>query len=263
MVRYDGIFALTPKASEQLRGGRTTLSSTELDLLVRVDGVLTLGAIRAGMKPPVPGDMDEAVLRLIRDGYLARRLDDPFSDQFEWIPPTGTSSPEAIAESDAATASLERAGYFVRIARPRSGTRRTSSAPPLALVVEDDPHLSSFLSQYLRLEGFQTRTAGNRAEVVSELRKAPAPDLILLDVVLPDLDGFDLLVRIRQYPQLQQVPIIMLTAKATREAVLRGLNGGADGYVTKPFEADKLVEAVRTVMRSTEGTPDGGWSIAG
>ncbi|MDB5914926.1 MAG: hypothetical protein JWP22_3601, partial [Ramlibacter sp.] len=53
------------------------------------------------------------------------------------------------------------------------------------------------------------------------------------------------------------------TAKATREAVLRGLNGGADGYVTKPFEADKLVEAVRTVMRSTEGTPDGGWSIAG
>ena len=63
----------------------------------------------------------------------------------------------------------------------------------------------------------------------------------------PDIDGFDVLARVRQHDAMKDVRIIMMTAKATREAVLKGLERGADGYVTKPFEVDVLLKAVKTV----------------
>ncbi len=90
--------------------------------------------------------------------------------------------------------------------------------------------------------------ASNRAEVIAEFQRPPLPDLVLLDVVLPDADGFDILIRMRQHPVLKSVPVMMLTAKATREAVLKGLAGGADGYITKPFEADGLIKAIKSVL---------------
>jgi len=65
--------------------------------------------------------------------------------------------------------------------------------------------------------------------------------------MLPDIDGFDVLARVRQHDAMKDVRIIMMTAKATREAVLKGLERGADGYVTKPFEVDVLLKAVKTV----------------
>jgi DNA-binding response OmpR family regulator len=117
-----------------------------------------------------------------------------------------------------------------------------------AVVVEDEPILAKFIQSYLAFEGFDVRLAGNRAEVVAEIRKSPTPDLILLDVMLPDADGFDILLRLREHPVLKNVPVIMLTGKATREAVIKGLAGGADGYITKPFEADALMRAIRTVV---------------
>ena len=66
--------------------------------------------------------------------------------------------------------------------------------------------------------------------------------------MLPDADGFDVLSKVRQHPLLKSTPVIMVTAKATRESVMRGLACGADGYVTKPFEAENVVKAVRTVL---------------
>jgi DNA-binding response OmpR family regulator len=95
--------------------------------------------------------------------------------------------------------------------------------------------------------------ATKRDEIMIGLRQQPLPDLILLDVQLPDANGFDILTRLRQHPVLKNVPVIMLTAESTREAVLKGLQGGADGYVTKPFEPDLLVNAVKAVLGI--GTP--------
>jgi DNA-binding response OmpR family regulator len=78
--------------------------------------------------------------------------------------------------------------------------------------------------------------------------------VVLLDVLLPDADGFDVLLGLRRSKALNDVPVIMLTGKATREAVLKGMTAGADGYVTKPFEAESLMRAVRTVV----GLPEPG-----
>jgi two-component system OmpR family response regulator len=123
-------------------------------------------------------------------------------------------------------------------------------------VVEDDPDLAKLLKTYLKLEGIETVVAANRAEVGEALRRPSVPDLVLLDVQLPDLDGFDVLLRIRAHPLLRLVPVIMLTGEATRAAVLKGLHGGADGYVTKPFQIDVVIKAVQTVLGPAEsGTP--------
>jgi DNA-binding response OmpR family regulator len=116
------------------------------------------------------------------------------------------------------------------------------------VVVEDDPQLARFISSYLAFEAFTVRTAANREQVLAEFKKLPLPDLVLLDVVLPDADGFQILASLRKHPAFCKVPVIMLTGKATREAVLQGLAGGADGYITKPFEPDALMAAVRTVL---------------
>jgi len=116
------------------------------------------------------------------------------------------------------------------------------------LVVEDDPELQRALKFLLTMEKFVPRVASTRDEVLAALRTPPLPDMALLDVILPDTNGFDILARMRQHPQLKSIPVIMLTAQAQREDVMRGLAGGADGYITKPFDRDVLLTGIRAVL---------------
>jgi CheY-like chemotaxis protein len=97
-------------------------------------------------------------------------------------------------------------------------------------------------------EGFEVSVAANRDEVVAGLRQPHLPDVVILDVMLPDVNGFDILQKLKAHPALKAVPVIMLTADAARESVMRGLAGGADGYITKPFEREKLLGGVRAVL---------------
>ncbi|MDI1339434.1 response regulator [Polaromonas sp.] len=244
----NDIYTLTPRGQEELRGGATALNPAEMELLIRVDGSQTLTQLRAGMTTDAPGMFTAAFMKLQDKGLVTLAEVDPFTEQFT-ARMTDFAVTQAESEADSGAASLKKAGYYVRIARPRGPARQRHPGEALsAIVVDDEPMLAKFIQSYLSFEGFHVRLASNRAEVVAEFRKQPAPDLILLDVMLPDADGFDILLRLRQHPALKDVPVIMLTGKATREAVLKGLAGGADGYVTKPFEADALMLVVRTVL---------------
>jgi DNA-binding response OmpR family regulator len=152
-------------------------------------------------------------------------------------------------EADGGASILKKKGYFVRIARRAPARRDVKKGwQPTILVVDDDPDLQKLVRTYLSLEGFKMRAALKRADILIALRQQPPPDLILLDVQLPDANGFDILAQMRHHPVLKGMPVIMLTAEATRESVLRGLQGGADGYVTKPFEPDMLITAVKAVL---------------
>lgn len=242
------VYALTSRGEQELRGGATMLSPDEIELLVRVDGVLTLGQIKSGMHGIAADTIISTLKRLLDRRLLSVAEADPFADQFQ-IQLNKRALALAGAEADSGAMSLRKAGYYVSIARKRSPVRILAPGEALtAVVVDDEPLLAKFIESYLTFEGFHVRVAGNRAEVIAEFRKLPVPDLILLDVMLPDADGFDILLRLRQHPALKNVPVIMLTAKATREDVIKGLAGGADGYITKPFEADVLLRAVRTVV---------------
>jgi len=247
-MHYNDVYAVTPKGEQELRGSATTISPPEVELLVRLNGVLTLVQIQQGMSAAAVATFDKTLEMLVGKGLAAVVQPDPFaaSLQFRFSPLALT---ESGAEADRCAESLKTAHYYVRIARKRGSPRVRAAGERLsAIIVDDEPQLAKFLSHYLTFEGFDVRVAGSRAEIVAEFRKKPIPDLVLLDVMLPDADGFDILLRIRSHPALKDVPVIMLTAKASREAVLKGLAGGADGYVTKPVEIDSLLQAVRTVV---------------
>lgn len=252
----DDVFATTEKGNVELKAAGTTLSATELQVLVLVDGFSSVAKIAHH----VPGISRED-LNAALHGLSAQRLivstAEPDSDMmgsgFSTINvPAGFFSSltaDSHPEADGGTSILQRKGYYVRIARrPLESHAKKEGWRPTILVVDDDPDLQKLIGTYLKLEDFITRAAFKRDDILIALRRQPTPDLILLDVHLADANGFDILAKMRLHPALKSMPVIMLTAEATREAVLKGLQAGADGYITKPFEVDAVVAAVNAVL---------------
>jgi two-component system KDP operon response regulator KdpE len=116
------------------------------------------------------------------------------------------------------------------------------------LVVDDEERMVRFIRLNLEHDGFQVIEAYNSQQAMDRLREN-LPDLILLDVMLPDIDGFEMLRMVREN---HDIPVIMLTAKSEEDDRVRGLELGADDYVTKPFSPRELVSRVRAVLRRTE-----------
>lgn len=118
------------------------------------------------------------------------------------------------------------------------------------LVVDDEERMARFVRLNLEHDGFQVIEAYRGLQAIQSLRDR-MPDLILLDVMMPDMDGFEVLETIRE---VSQVPVIMLTAKSEEDDRVHGLELGADDYVTKPFSPRELVSRVRAVLRRTESS---------
>jgi DNA-binding response OmpR family regulator len=121
---------------------------------------------------------------------------------------------------------------------------------PEVLVVEDEPDIRNLIVLHLARDGFRCRTAGTGQEALRAV-KASSPDLVILDLMLPEMDGLEVCRRLRQEPQAAAVPIIMLTAKTDEVDRVLGLEMGADDYVAKPFSPKELVARVRAVLRRT------------
>lgn len=118
------------------------------------------------------------------------------------------------------------------------------------LVVEDDPNILELLSASLRFAGFEVRavTSGSSALAAAAQQR---PDLVVLDVMLPDVDGFDVIKRLRA--DGDRVPVVFLTARDGTDDKIRGLTLGGDDYVTKPFSLEELTARIRAVLRRTTG----------
>src|SRR3977135_2198548 len=118
------------------------------------------------------------------------------------------------------------------------------------LGVDDEPNIAELVATALRYEGFEVRTAADGVSALAAVRDL-APDLVVLDVIPPDADGFGLRARIRA--DGQHVPVLFLTARDAVEDRVRGLTLGADDYMTKPFSLEELVARVHAVLRRTSG----------
>ncbi len=118
----------------------------------------------------------------------------------------------------------------------------------LILVVDDEERMSRFIRLNLEHDGFKVIEANRGMKAIQQIRDQ-MPDLVLLDVMMPDLDGFEVLQLVRES---SQVPVIMLTAKGEEDDRVKGLELGADDYVTKPFSPRELVSRVRAVLRRNE-----------
>lgn len=117
------------------------------------------------------------------------------------------------------------------------------------LVVDDEERMVRFIRLNLEHDGFRVVEAYNGTKAIDQVRSS-LPDLVLLDVMMPDIDGFEVLRVVRE---VSSVPVIMLTAKGEEDDRVRGLELGADDYITKPFSPRELVSRVRAVLRRTEG----------
>jgi len=123
-----------------------------------------------------------------------------------------------------------------------------SPADKVILVVDDESRMVRFVRMNLELEGYQVVEAANGLEALEKVRD-DLPDLIVLDVMMPEMDGFETLARLRE---ISTVPVIMLTVKGDEEDRIRGLELGADDYVTKPFSPRELASRIRAVLRRAE-----------
>ena len=124
-----------------------------------------------------------------------------------------------------------------------------SARPPTRiLVAEDDPDIGSLLEHYLRKAGFMATIVTSGREVMPQIKRE-APDLVVLDLMLPGLDGLQVCRAIRADANTAAIPIIMLTAKAEESDRIVGLELGADDYITKPFSPNEVVARVRALLR--------------
>jgi len=122
---------------------------------------------------------------------------------------------------------------------------RNKKTALLILVVDDEPRMVRFIRMNLELEGYRVEGAYSGIEALEKVRDQ-IPDLVLMDVMMPELDGFATLELLRE---ISTVPVIMLTVKSDEDAKVRGLELGADDYVTKPFSPRELTSRVKAVLR--------------
>jgi CheY-like chemotaxis protein len=251
------VFVLTDRGTAQLRGGATGLPREALELLVMLDGKATIADLEH-QAPHIPSEELRNIVRSMIGGGLVRAPTISETDGLDfsaYFAAAGSGeetlvnvNASAAREAETGAPHLERTGYYVSIARKAVKAGRPRGAKWTALVIEDDPDVAALVRRLLEEAGFAVREAANRNETALALGVLPFPDVVILDVVLPDVNGFDILKRMKAHSTLKIIPVIMLTAEAKRESVVKGLGGGADGYITKPFEQKILLDGVRSVL---------------
>ena len=130
-----------------------------------------------------------------------------------------------------------------------------SQRPKKILVVEDEPDIAELVQHYLGKEGFHPSIAKTGVEALT-LARSTHPDLVILDLMLPQMDGFEVCKSLRQKPETALVPIIMLTAKRDESDTVVGLELGADDYVTKPFSPKALIARIKSLLRRVDRGKD-------
>ncbi len=127
-----------------------------------------------------------------------------------------------------------------------------NGARPLVLVVEDEAALATMLRYNLEKQGFRVDEAGDGQEALTRISEAP-PDLVLLDWMLPVMSGIEVCRQIRRRQDTRDLPVIMVTARTDDQDAVRGLNTGADDYITKPFNMEALLARMRALLRRAGG----------
>ena len=133
----------------------------------------------------------------------------------------------------------------------------TPGAGERILVVDDEPDICALVAYHLAKAGFRVSTAGNGNDALTSAREEE-PALVVLDLMLPGLSGYEVLERLRAEPRTRDVPVLMLTARREEEDRIQGLSLGADDYLTKPFSPQELVLRVGAILRRTRLAPAAG-----
>jgi CheY-like chemotaxis protein len=159
-------------------------------------------------------------------------------------PPAPPPTPEFEENALIGANALGEDGFHVVLVRPRPG----SPANHVVMIVDDDAPTAELASYFLRKAGYPTVVALGARDAARLMTRLGPPELLLLDVEMPEMGGLEFLARIRRHKRLFDTPVVLFTAHAAQSDIVRGLQAGADGYIAKPIAASALVAAVRTVL---------------
>jgi two-component system phosphate regulon response regulator PhoB len=126
----------------------------------------------------------------------------------------------------------------------------------MILIVDDEQDIVNTLEYNLEREGYETRTALNAADALELVQREPLPDLVILDLMLPDMSGTEVCRKIRQTPETADIPVLMLTAKGDEIDRVVGFEVGADDYVAKPFSVRELALRIRAILRRSQNNDE-------
>jgi len=250
------VYTQTAKGREELHAIPGNLGPNLKALLGMFDGQLSVEDLQKKLDKVPLDKLLMALEALVQDGYIeaagppAGGDDLDFASYMNRPTPMPTEAQRQQAEQATLTSmrTLKQAGYFVNIVS-RSGTRiRPRSGDKYSiLIIDGDQANALVLARTLMLQQYDVRSASREAEIMGELGKPP-PDLILMDVVLPDMVGIELLAKLREHPVFKSVPVIVVTAQAQHDDVVAALVYGANGYMTKPVQAEALLDSVKSVL---------------
>ena len=128
---------------------------------------------------------------------------------------------------------------------------------PRVLIVDDEPSIVKMVGKRLEVEGFEVHVAMDGQEGLAKAQ-AESPDLIILDLMLPRLNGYEVCMRLKQDARYQKIPIMLFTAKAQAKDEQLGLECGANAYLRKPFQAKELIETIRALLTKSAPSAGGG-----
>jgi diguanylate cyclase (GGDEF)-like protein len=187
----------------------------------------------------------QQVAQVLREDPETKAIPLICSSGYRRVPAHAPPNVEVIPKTAAPTVLLDI------VQRTISAGRARAEQPPTLLIVDDEPDIRRVLDAVLFENGYRAVGAGSGAEALA-LAQKESYDLIILDLLLPDLDGFAVLGALRARPATALTPIILLSARDSAPEKVRGLQLGADDYVTKPFSADELLARVRAALRRRE-----------
>ena len=254
------VYSLTEAGKEAISGkdGDATLLPLEFRrLLGLIDLEGHVEVLRGRLRRFPDRLIDEwlrelADLKLIAPGAGTTLEDVTFSGlPVPLMPPIPDEDRLRLAKTTViAGATLLRSGSFI-------SDERVANLPPVdkaaaetvILVVEDDPDQLALAELRLGMAGYQVRSVDRAKALSRSLREDARPDLLLLDVMLPDGNGFDILAQLRARPDFATLPVVLLTVKAELGDIRKGLALGADGYITKPYSKNQLAEVIGRVLK--------------
>lgn len=248
------IFGRTDKGLVELKTGCAQLAKLQAVALCLVDGESSMAKLTAMMDQEAARQLPMVLVELQRMGMIevsAAQSGNGEADQvpsIEVVELSPTESVQAWAEAQRGARELQEHGYYSPATPLRHASHAAGAGINRVLIVEDDETTAKVLEFLLKEHDFQVITANDSESAFAELEKAPLPDVVLLDVMLPGLDGFGILRHMRQTPSLQDLPAIMVTAQISDEHVMQGLREGADGYVFKPFRWETLYACIKGVL---------------
>lgn len=244
----SSVFSKTAKGIAALGERKATLSREHARLLGMVDGHSTLAVLSE--KSALGLELGEQAFSLLLAEGLVRQLsvspDAIGASDEAMISVTELDPEEGVREwaaAQRAARGLQEQGFYTHTVRPLGGR-----LPPRILSVEDDPLIAQLLKVLLEREGFLVRHAADGATACRMLEE-DVPDLVMLDVMLPDTTGFRILEWLRKQPKFANLPAIMVTAQVGEEDVMHGMRAGADGYIFKPFTPAPLLQCIRSVLK--------------